>query len=89
MIEPRDDQADKRLKVTPADINLADRRYKAWFRSIRKLGNWRPKKKVQKTDIFNNEPGIALVNKDQIVEKYNLQWVHDDAKASSESDGDK
>ncbi len=88
VIEPRDDEAHKRVKVTPADANLADRRYKAWFRSIRKLGNWRPKKKVQKTDILNNEPGIALVNKQNVVERYNLHWVHDHAKATTESGGE-
>lgn len=87
MIEPSDDaEINKRLRVTGADVNEADRLYKLWLRKVRRLNNWRPTKRVQKTDIFGGVPGIALVDSDNKVERYGLHWVHDDAKASSDEE---
>ena len=87
VIEPNtDEETNKRLRVHHSDVNEADRLYKLWLRKIRRLNNWRPVKKVQKTDIFGGVPGIALVDSDKKVERYGLQWVHDDAKASSDEE---
>lgn len=69
-----------------ADVNEADRRYKLWLRKVRRLNNWRPVKKVQKEDIFGGVPGIALVDNEQKVKKYGLQWVHEEAKGSSDEE---
>ena len=87
VIEPEEDpDQHKKVKVAPSDVNIADRRYKLWLKNIRKLGNWRPKRRVQKTDIFNNQPGIALVENEKTIEKYNLHWVHDHAKGTTSSE---
>jgi len=89
VIEPRNDEEEnKKWKIAPSDINEGDRLYKLWLRKIRRSHDWRPTKKVQKTDIFNGNPGIALVNNDKIVEKYGLQWVHEEAQRTTDDEDD-
>lgn len=86
VIEPTDPEKAKRFRVPAKDINEANHEYRQWLKAVRRSTDWRPVKKVQKTDIFNNEPGIAMVGDPQTVEKYNLDWVHQDAQASSSSE---
>lgn len=71
-------EQNKYLKITPAAMNEADKRYKLWLRRVRRMGDWRPTKKVQNLDIFRGQPGIALVNHPKITEKYGVQWVFDE-----------